>query len=353
MTPDRINLLDLSFAELQQLIVDWGQPRFRAAQIWRWVYHTLTDDPNEMVNLPQDLQQRLAEEICVGRLKTADTVVAEDGLTEKVLFEAADGQFFEAVLMRYTNRNTVCISSQIGCPLGCVFCATGRDGLTRDLTTSEITGQVLYFARKLREENAHVTNVVFMGMGEPLLNFDAVWRAMLNLNDREGFALGARRFTVSTAGVVPGIERMARESFPVGLAISLNAPDDTLRDKLVPVNRRYPLARLLQAAGMYIERIGRRVTFEYVLARGVNDSEDHARRTAELLRGILCHVNLIPLNPTLGCEYEPSTREQVMRFQEVLVKGRIQTTVRLRRGLDIQAGCGQLQGRYLASKATS
>ncbi|MBC7237973.1 MAG: 23S rRNA (adenine(2503)-C(2))-methyltransferase RlmN, partial [Chloroflexi bacterium] len=306
----KINLLNLSAAELQRLVVEWGEPRFRAAQIWRWLYNTLTDNPDEMANLPKDLRRRLMEETHVGRLAVVGGVVDEDGLTEKVLFQAEDGNLFEAVLMRYTNRNTVCVSSQIGCPIGCVFCATGRRGFVRDLTTGEITAQVLHFARRLREENAHVTHVVLMGMGEPLLNFDHVWRAVMNLNDREGLALGARRFTISTAGVVPGIERMARESFAVGLAVSLHAPENALRDELVPLNRKYPIEVLMDAARFYIERTGRRVSFEYALARGVNDSEAYAHATAKLLRGMLCHVNLIPLNPIPDCPYVPSSREQ-------------------------------------------
>ncbi|MEA3408019.1 MAG: 23S rRNA (adenine(2503)-C(2))-methyltransferase RlmN [Chloroflexota bacterium] len=346
MAVNRVNLLDLSYDELRELVVEWGEPRFRAQQIWRWIYHTLTDDPDEMTNLPTELRQRLAEEAYIGRLEVVDTMVSEDGLAEKVVFRAADGCLFETVLMRYTNRNTVCVSCQVGCPIGCLFCATGQAGFERDLTTGEIAAQVLYFARQLRQENAHVTNVVFMGMGEPMLNFDAVWKAILNLHDREGLSLGARRFTVSTAGVVPGIERMARESLPVGLAISLHAPDDVLRDRLVPINQRYPLERLLDASRMYIRHTGRRVTFEYVLAEGLNDSDVYALQTAELLQGLLCHVNLIPLNPTPGCDYEAPSLERVLQFQEILVNNGIRTTVRLRRGIDIRAGCGQLRGEY-------
>jgi 23S rRNA (adenine2503-C2)-methyltransferase len=344
---DNLNLLDLSAAELQRLVVEWGEPRFRAAQIWRWIYHTLTDDPGEMVNLPKDLRRRLEEETHIGRLDVVGEALSEDGLTEKVLFRANDGQLFESVLMRYTNRNSVCVSSQVGCPIGCVFCATGNQGFTRNLTTGEITAQVLHFARKLAEENAHVTNVVLMGMGEPLLNFDNMWQAIMNLNDREGLALGARRFTVSTSGVVPGIERMAHESFAVGLAISLHAADNALRDKLVPINRTYPLDQVMDATRFYIERTGRRVTFEIALAKDVNDSIGHAQAVADLLRGILCHVNLISLNPVPGSPCLPTPREQVMRFQEILVKARIQTTVRLARGTAIQAGCGQLRGQHL------
>jgi len=346
MTSDVINLLDLSSDQLMELIVDWGQPRFRSAQIWRWIYHTLTDDPGEMANLPMDLRERLSTQTRIERLKPVDTIHDDEDLTEKVLLEAEDGHLLEAVLMRYASRNSVCVSTQIGCPIGCLFCATGYAGYTRDLTTGEITAQVLHFSRRLREQNAHVTNVVFMGMGEPMLNFDATWQAILNLNDREGLALGARRFTVSTAGLVPGIERMARESLAVGLAVSLHAGNDALRDRLVPVNRRYPLERLIQAARFYIERTGRRVTFEYALAEGINDSVEDAQEVAALLRGLNCHVNLIPLNPTPGCGYQPSSRQAVMAFQQALVRARIQTTVRLRRGAQIQAGCGQLRGCY-------
>ncbi len=345
---NRINLLGLSLDELTHLVMRWGEPRFRAVQIWRWIYHTLTDDPNEMGNLPLHLRQRLLEETYIGRLSVVERLVEPDGMTEKVAFRASDGLIIESVLMRYSNRNTVCVSSQIGCPVGCLFCATGRSGYRRDLTVGEISAQVLHFSQQLREENAHVTNVVFLGMGEPLLNYDAVWQAILNLNDREGLALGIRRFTISTAGVVPGIERMARTGLGVGLAISLHAPTDELRSQIVPLNRRYPLARLMEAAQLYIERTGRRVTFEYALADGVNDSDEHAQQTVELLQGMLCHVNLIPMNPVEGCNYRPSPRGRILRFQDILVQGHIQTTVRESRGSEIQAACGQLRLRQVS-----
>jgi 23S rRNA (adenine2503-C2)-methyltransferase len=344
-----INLLDLSLEQLTQLVMSWGEPRFRAAQIWRWIYHTLTDDPEEMGNLPAALRQRLIEQTEIRHLSVVARAEGDQGQTEKVAFQTPDGHLVETVLMRYTNRNTVCVSSQIGCPVGCTFCATGRSGFVRDLTTGEITAQVLHFAQRLQRENAHVTNVVFMGMGEPMLNFDAVWQSLLNLNDREGLALGIRRFTISTVGVVPGIERMAREGLAVGLALSLHAPDDKLRSQLVPINRRYPLARLLEAVRFFIERTGRRVTFEYALAEGVNDSDAHAHATGALLRGLLCHVNLIQMNPVEGADFRPSSRERILRFQEILVQEHLQTTVRISRGSDIQAGCGQLRGQYLPS----
>ncbi len=345
----KIDLLDLSFDTLQRMVVEWGYPRFRATQVWRWIYHAMTRDPSEMTNLPGELRVALGEATYVGLLKVLTQSQAPDGLTEKVLFETSDKQIFESVLMRYTERNTICASSQIGCPLACSFCATGQQGFVRSLTTGEISAQILHFAQQLRRGNAHITNVVFMGMGEPMLNFDAVWQAIRNLNDPEGMSLGARRFTISTVGIVPGIERMARESLAVGLAISLHAPDDALRDRLIPANKRYPLERLLAATRLYVERTGRRVTFEYALIDGLNDSDQHAHHTAQLLQGLLCHINLIPVNPTIGCAYEPSPQERILRFQEILVRHRIQTTVRLRRGLDLDAGCGQLKGRYGAS----
>jgi len=350
-TNDAIDLLNLSFDELVALVVSWEQPRFRAAQIWRWVYHTLTADFGEMVNLPAALRAQLAEHTYVGRLEPVDVAVSDDGLTEKTVFRTRDGHYIETVLMRYTNRNTLCLSSQIGCALGCVFCSTGQSGFARDLSAGEISAQVLHYAQKLAQQNAHVTNVVFMGMGEPMLNDEAVWRAIANLNDREGLALGARRFTISTAGIVPGIERMAREAMEVGLAVSLHAPDNALRNRIVPINRRYAIERLLEACRRYIERTGRRVTFEYILMDGINDSDEHARRTADLLRNLLCHVNLIPLNPSPACPFRPSPRERVMRFQEILVNGRIQTTLRASRGLEIEAGCGQLRERYAKRSA--
>ena len=347
MASGKLDLLDLSYADLEQLLTGWGQPRFRAMQVWRWLYNALSARPEEMANLPKALRQRLAEETYVGGLVSIASNVAEDGLAEKVLLQMADGQATEAVLMHYTERNTVCVSSQIGCAVGCTFCATGQQGFARNLTAGEIIAQILLFARRLRAHGGHVTHVVFMGMGEPMLNFDAVWRAIRALNHPEGLALGWRRFTISTAGVIPGIERLAHEGQEVGLAVSLHAADDVTRNSLLPIGRRYPLGKLIPAVKLYVERLGRRVTFEYVLLKGVNDGDEQARRTVALLQGLLCHVNLIPLNPTPGCSHEPSLPERVSRFQEILLKGHIQATVRLRRGLDIQAGCGQLRGRYL------
>ena len=346
-----VDLLSLTPEELEGLLAGWGQPRFRAGQVWRWLYHNLAAGPEEMGNLPAALRQRLADETTVAPLAVVDTLLDAEGLTEKVVLQAADGELLETVLMRYAERNSVCVSTQVGCAIGCAFCATGQSGFARDLTAGEIAAQVLHFGRQLREQDQAVTNVVFMGMGEPLLNYDAVWRAIVNLNDGRGLGLGARRMTLSTAGVVPGIMRLAEESLEVGLAVSLHAPYNALRDELVPLNRQYPLEQVMDAVRGYIDRTRRRVTFEYALIEDVNDSIALAHETARLLRGLLCHVNLIPLNPTAEGARRGSSPERVADFERILKLERIPVTVRLRRGNDIQAGCGQLRGRHLADQA--
>jgi 23S rRNA (adenine2503-C2)-methyltransferase len=267
---------------------------------------------------------------------------AEDGLTHKVLLRLHDGQQIETVLMRYPEsgdsqgRATVCVSTQAGCAVGCPFCATGRMGLLRNLSPGEIVGQVIFFARRCQ-----VTNVVFMGMGEPLLNYDNTWRAIETLNHPRGFGLGARRMTISTSGIVPGIQRLAGEKLQVNLAISLHAPNDRLRNILVPVNRKYPIAALMQACKDYVEKTGRRVSYEYVLLAGVNDTPKLAHELGALLRGTLSHVNLIPLNPTASAFTRPR-HESVLAFQRVVRTYGIATTVRIERGVEISAACGQL-----------
>jgi 23S rRNA (adenine2503-C2)-methyltransferase len=229
--------------------------------------------------------------------------------------------------------------------VGCPFCATGQSGFVRDLTPGEIVEQVLFLAAQVAEEGKMISNVVFMGMGEPLLNYDATWQAVRTLTDFRGFNLGARRITVSTVGIVPGIERLAEQGVQVGLAVSLHAPNDDLRHDLVPIARRYPLSDLLRACRAYVQRTGRRVTFEYALAEDVNDSPKLARQLAHLLSGLLCHVNLIPLNPTSDRAWQPSSPKRVQTFHGELRRLGINSTVRLRRGIDIEAGCGQLRSR--------
>ncbi|MBM4431569.1 MAG: 23S rRNA (adenine(2503)-C(2))-methyltransferase RlmN [Chloroflexi bacterium] len=343
---ERTRLTDLSYEQLESWVTERGEPPFRARQLFEWVYRSLVFDPAAMTNLPLGLRRRLLDQAVVQALEPVDAITSANGLTTKVLLRLPDEETIEAVLMRYEGRQTVCISSQVGCALGCPFCATGQTGFTRNLYSGEIVDQVLYFAQQLQGQGASVSNVVFMGMGEPLANYDQVWRAVQILNDQRGFALGARRITISTAGLVPGIRRLAQKGLPVGLAVSLHAADDALRDQLVPVNKRYPLGQLVPACQRYAQRTGRRVSFEYALIRGINDDPGQANRLGQLLRGLLCHVNLIPLNPTEGCGYQSADRERVMAFRHELNRMGIPNTVRLARGLDIEAGCGQLRSRH-------
>lgn len=346
--PDKIILLDLTYDELKELLTSWGEPAYRADQVWGWLYRSLATDFQEMTNLPKELRKRLAEVALLQTMRPLKEKVSADGLTRKVLFGLRDDQTIESVLMHYERRHTPvrctgCISTQVGCALGCVFCATGQSGFVRDLTAGEIVEQVLFFARLLEAEGDRLTNVVFMGMGEPLANYEATWQAIETLTHDEGFNLGARRITISTVGLVPGIRRLAEEGSQIGLAVSLHAPTDELRNKLIPVNRRYPLAQLMAACRYYVEQTGRRISFEYALMDGINDSPEQARQLARLVDGLLCHINLIPLNPISELPYQPSPLGGVLAFQAELNRLKVPNTLRVERGADIQAGCGQLR----------
>lgn len=341
-----IYLLNLSPQELQQLLTGWGEPAYRAGQIETWVYKQYVNHFEQMTNLPGGLRQRLAGEMRIDPLRPLVSVDSSDGFTQKTLFSLPDGQQVEAVLMRYEKRQTLCISTQAGCAMACPFCATGQMGFRRNLAAGEIVAQVLHFARRLVREGKSVTNIVFMGMGEPLANYAETWQAIRRLNDPARFDLGARHMTLSTVGLVPAIRRMSKEPEQVGLAVSLHAPNDALRDQIVPINHRYPLAMLMQAVRDYIHATRRRVTFEYALMDNLNDSDRHGDQLAELLQGILCHVNLIPLNPTPGSPWSGSPDERVYAFRDRLEAAGIPTTVRLRRGIDIAAGCGQLYNAH-------
>lgn len=351
-----IDLLNLTKQQLRDLLATWQQPSYRAAQIERWLYHDLVTDFEAMTNLPHDLRARLASETKIGVPRVIAQHDSADGLTRKVLLQLDDGQTIETVLMLYADapgspelqeptikRRTVCISTQVGCPIGCPFCATGQAGYVRNLTAGEIIAQVLHFARAVKPDA--LTNIVIMGMGEPLMKFDITWQAIETLTDPDRFAMGTRRITVSTSGEIPGIERMAREPLQINLAVSLHAPSDELRNVLVPLNRKYPLRDLMRTVRDYIEQTRRRVTFEYALMDQVNDQPEHARALAQLLRGLLCHVNLIPLNPTAASPYQRSPYERVKQFQSILTRAGIPTTLRVEKGIEIAAGCGQLRQR--------
>ncbi len=342
LNPPSRFILDLSFSELDLVLREWGEPPYRAEQIWRGIYQQLWTLPDQFTTLPKSLRQKLDAAFTFSYLKPVTSLRSSDGNTTKTLFQLPDGLAIEAVLMRYERRNTLCISTQVGCAMGCVFCATGQMGFKRHLSPGEIVEQVLYYARLLGQESEEVTNVVVMGMGEPFHNYDATMKAIDILNHPLGMNLGARRFTISTVGLVPAIRRFAAEKRQVNLAISLHATRDDLRSSLLPINRRYPIQEVLAACRDYVAQTGRRITFEWALIQGVNDSVETARELAALLKGLLCHVNIIPLNPTRRYSGTGSTRERANAFKAELERHGIPCTVRIRRGIDIQAGCGQL-----------
>ena len=338
-----VTLHDLTLPELEERLAELGAPRYRARQIYHWAYQQLASDYAEMTVLPKPLRAELAEQLPFSQLTLVRQVVADDGETVKLLFRTFDGEHIETVLMFYPDRTTVCVSCQVGCAVGCAFCATGMMGLTRNLSAGEMVGQVVHAARAAREHGRSLTNIVMMGMGEPFQNYEQVMKMVAILHDPEGLNFGSRRTTVSTSGLVPFIDRLAEEPYQVKLAISLHAPNDELRSQLVPLNRRYNVGELIGACRRYVERTKRRVTFEYALIKDVNDSDATARELAKLLKGLLCHVNIIPLNPTPAAPFERPAEARIERFAELLRDAGIPATVRYSRGVDIAAACGQLR----------
>jgi 23S rRNA (adenine2503-C2)-methyltransferase len=342
MDLSRTNIYDLDLPQLEAFLSETHTPPYRARQIWHGLYRNCWQAAGEFTNLPSDFRRLLDGAILFQPLSVEKTLSSSDGQTEKTLFRLADGRAIETVLMAYEERRTLCISTQAGCAMGCVFCATGQMGFRRHLTSGEIVAQVMYYARRLKDRGEKVTNVVVMGMGEPFHNYEATMAAVDRLNHKDGFNFGARRFTISTVGLVPMIERFTREKRQINLAISLHAASDELRSSMLPINRKYPLDVLLKACKAYVEATGRRITFEWALIRDVNDSVETARALAGRLSGLLCHVNVIPLNPTQKYPRQATTRERAEAFRTVLERAGIPCTVRIRRGIDIQAGCGQL-----------
>jgi 23S rRNA (adenine2503-C2)-methyltransferase len=322
-----------------------NEPPYRLKQVYQAVYKNLICSWDEATSLPKGLRSKLKEQ-CPLNIE-ASFLESGDGKTTKAVITLEDGNRIEAVLMRQGgDRNTVCVSTQVGCSLACDFCASGKLGFKRNLTSEEIVKQVLLFARRLKEPGRHgVNNVVFMGIGEPFMNYDQVMEAVREINRPDGLSIGARKISISTVGVVDGIRRLAEEDIQVNLAVSLHAPDNELRDRLMPVNKKYPLGDILDAVSAYMDKTGRRVMFEYLMLRDINDSAKQAERLAALLKarvGKLFFVNLISFNPTE--RYRPSTEGKVNAFRGVLERNGIDVTRRHRFGRDIKAACGQLAG---------
>lgn len=343
-----INLYDLSREQLADLLKSWHEPPFRAKQVWEWLYDKRVTDFDAMTSLPKLLRERLRAETAVGTLTIAAEQRSHDG-TLKRLYQLEDGQFVESVLMLYDDqRRTACISSQAGCAMGCVFCATGQMGFARHLTATEIFEQAVRFAAILEAEGQRLSNVVLMGMGEPFHNYDATLTAVHRLMNDLG--IGARHITVSTVGLVPQMRRFADEGLQVTLAVSLHKATDEERSELLPVNKRWNLAELLDACHYYVEKTGRRITFEWAAIAGQNDTPDEAHKLGHLLKGLMCHVNIIPLNLTGGYSGKPSDASTLQRFIHILESYGVSATVRVRRGIDIDAGCGQLKTSVIRAR---
>jgi len=342
------NLLGLDRSGLETFFDSIGEKKFRATQVMKWIHQLGVVDFQEMNNLSKDLRDRLSEVSSIQNLHVSEDLLSKDG-TRKWLLQLPDGNHIEAVFIPEDDRGTLCVSSQVGCALDCSFCSTGRQGFNRNLTTAEIISQVWLAAHLLEEEKRpgrKITNVVMMGMGEPLLNFDNVVSAMRIMMDDFAYGLSKRRVTVSTAGVVPAMDRLG-DVLDMRLAVSLHATNDELRNELVPVNKKYPLKELMAACRRFMDKQNSRsrITFEYVLLDGVNDKPEHARELIKLLKGIPTLMNLIPFNPFEGSGYKTSSKQAVARFSEILHHAGMTTVVRKTRGEDIDAACGQLAGK--------
>ena len=336
--------------EMEQLVIDMGYPRYRADQILLPLYYKFPKYIDDIPQLPKKLREDLTKiGYTIGSAKETHRVVSDDGETTKLLLRLTDDSLVETVLMQYPSskigghpRSTICVSTQIGCAMGCVFCATGQMGFNTNLTAEHIVSQVIHFAEILEKRGEHVTNLVFMGMGEPMANYDEMIRAIQILTHDRGFGLGQRHITISTIGIVSGIDKLAEENLQIGLAISLHSPNNKLRKELVPTAGPNSVEDIIDAGRRYFKKTGRRVTFEYALIKGINDSPKIAEELSRLLKGNGSHVNLIPINPTAGDFRRPS-KTRVLEFERILSTAGINCTVRLEKGTEISAACGQLR----------
>ena len=338
----RSSLFDLDYEDLSEVIQGWNEPAYRTQQIWQGLFQKFWNNPKEFTTLSLPLRKKIDQHFFFDALNPEKDLQSNDGSTRKILYRLKDNAAIETVLMGYTDRNTVCVSSQVGCGMGCNFCATGNMGFIRNLSRGEIIEQVIKTAADLGQSGKKLTNVVFMGMGEPLHNYQPVMDAVRILSDSRGFGMGTRRFTISTVGLIPEIKRFTEENTQINLAISLHAADDELRSSIVPINRKYPIRELMAVCSQYLQKSNRRITFEWALIDGINDTTEQARKLSNLVGGMLAHVNIIQLNPVAHYGGKPAEEEKALIFQKILTDAGIACTIRLRRGIDIQAGCGQL-----------
>ena len=341
MDSEKKDIENLAFAELKAELESWGEPAYRARQVFEWVYQKGAESFAAMTDLPKGLRQRLEDEFWLGVLELTEQLRSKDG-TEKFLFRLRDGQRIETVLIPSGGRRTLCLSTQVGCKFACAFCASGAGGFKRNLVPSEMLGQVRFLRHRL---DVRLTNFVFMGMGEPLDNLDNLVRTVRIMNAPEGMGIAARRITISTVGIVPAIEKLENLGLQVSLSLSLHATTDELRSRLLPVNRKYPLAELIKAGAHYARATGRMITIEYILISGLNDTDADARRLASLARKLRAKINLVPYSPGCGAGFAPSPGPRQEAFLQTLESLGVGATVRRSKGGDIRAACGQLAGK--------
>lgn len=335
----KYDLLDMTIEELQEKLLDIGQEKYRARQIFQWVNKGIKS-VDDMTNLSKDLRQSLKENFYIGSLAISRKLVSKIDGTAKYIFELGDGNLLESVLMEYKHGLTTCISSQVGCKMGCRFCASTGIGYVRNLSAGEILDQIISIQKDVGKR---ISNVVIMGVGEPFDNYDNLLKFLRLVNHKDGLNIGFRHISVSTCGLVPEILKLSKENIPITLSISLHAPNDQLRENLMPINKAYSIDKLVEACKIYTEATSRRVTFEYAMISGVNDSRENASELAKKLKGMLCHVNLIPINSVDGTGFMKSSRQQIEIFRSVLERFGIETTIRRELGSDISAACGQLR----------
>lgn len=344
------SIYSLQLRELEGWLKEQGEPKFRAAQIFDWLYKKRVGQFEEMSNLSKGLREKLANHFTITTLKTLVQHTSQDG-TLKFLFELHDGYSIETVLMRHEYGNSVCVTTQVGCRIGCTFCASTLGGLKRNLEAGEIVAQVLRVQKALDESDERVSSIVVMGIGEPFDNYNSLLSFLKIVNDDKGLNIGARHITVSTSGIVPRIYDFADEGLQINFAISLHAPNTELRTRLMPINKAYDLKDLMKAVKYYTEKTGRRITFEYGLFGGVNDQVEHAEELARLIKGLKCHVNLIPVNYVPERDYVRTPRDQIFEFEKTLKKNGINVTIRREQGHDIEAACGQLRAKERKEEA--